>query len=223
MFSQQNGVFVVQLLTYSHIVFGTIALIASTLALLSKVAALSHRLHIVSGFAFVIAMTGIFATAVPLSIIHPNLFLRLIAIFSLYLALSGWRFARNRSGETKMVDYLLVWGMTIAGVAMIIFGGFLFANSSRMAVVISVFGIIGVLLSQIHRRSLGRAKASQRIVMHLTLMLGGTVAAWTALTVTQVTFDPPWVPWLAPTAIFLPIIVTMRRKEKRKLADDRRL
>ncbi len=68
-----------------------------------------------------------------------------------------------------------------------------------------------------------RARAGQRIVMHLTLMLGGTVAAWTALTVTQVTFDPPWVPWLAPTAIFLPLIVLLRRKEKRKLADDRSL
>ena len=212
----------VQLLTYSHIIFGTIALVASTLALVSKVSALSHRLHIVSGFAFVIAMTGIFATAVPLSVIHPNLFLRLIAIFSLYLALSGWRFARNRSGEASLVDYVLVWGMTIAGVSMIIFGGLLFARSSSMAIVLSVFGIIGVLLSQIHRRSLGRAKASQRIVMHLTLMLGGTVAAWTALTVTQVPFDPPWFPWLAPTAVFLPVIVTMRRNEKRKLADERR-
>ncbi len=116
--------------------------------------------------------------------------------------------------KTQLVDYVLVWVMTIAGLAMIIFGGLLFAKSSSMAIVLSVFGIIGFMLSQIHRRSLGRARAGQRIVMHLTLMLGGTVAAWTALTVTQVTFDPPWVPWLAPTAIFLPLIVLLRRKEK---------
>jgi hypothetical protein len=208
----------VQLLLISHVAFGSVALLSSTLSVLSVIAKMPHRVHVVAGIAFVISMIGISFTAIPLTLIHPNLFLRLIAIFSLYLALSGWRMAKNRTGVPNLADKVLVWGMTVTGVGMVGTGVWLITQSSSMGIVMIAFGAIAVALSQAHRRSLVPERRDHRILMHLTLMLAGTVAAWTALTVTQISYDPPWIPWLAPTMIFVPIIVAMRRMERRKIA-----
>ncbi len=78
----------VQGLTVLHIVCGSLALFSSTVAIVSKVISVPHRVHAWSGIAFVCSMIGITATAIPLSVIRTNIFLLLIAIFSLY-----WRSA----------------------------------------------------------------------------------------------------------------------------------
>ena len=50
-------------------------------------------------------MTVVFLTAVPLAIFRADVFLLLIAVFSFYLVLAGWRFAVNHSGQPQTVDW----------------------------------------------------------------------------------------------------------------------
>src|SRR5437868_6301786 len=77
-----------------------------------------HR-HRLCGRFFFYGMTGIFITAIPLSIIKSNLFLFLIAIFSYYLAFSGWRYAKNRSGLASRLDWSVCIVMLITSLIML--------------------------------------------------------------------------------------------------------
>src|SRR5215472_2317969 len=50
-------------------------------------------------------MVLIFSQPVPLSLIRPNTFLFLIAILSFYFALAGRRYATNRRGSPRPLDW----------------------------------------------------------------------------------------------------------------------
>ena len=91
--------YLTHLLLTLHILFGSLALIASVLAISNKKGKQAHRLF---GKIYFWGMVGVFITAVPLAIFKLNVFLLLIAIFSFYLAFAGMRFAVNKKGrDTK--------------------------------------------------------------------------------------------------------------------------
>ena len=69
-----------------HIGAGFTALIMAALA---AVTPKGGRRHIYAGRAFVSGMALVFLTALPMTLIKPNLFLLLIAIFSFYLTLAA--------------------------------------------------------------------------------------------------------------------------------------
>ena len=82
-----------------HIIFGFTSISAAVGAISTKKGGTVHRF---CGKVFVCGMTGIFITAIPLSLMKNDLFLFLIALLSYYLALSGWLFAKNRSGVASL-------------------------------------------------------------------------------------------------------------------------
>lgn len=77
-----------------HIAAGFIALLTAFVAL---VTAKGGVIHVRVGRVYAIGMAVIFLTAIPLAALGDDVFLLLIAFFSLYLVLAGWCFARNRS------------------------------------------------------------------------------------------------------------------------------
>ena len=95
---------------------------AGALALLTAVVALvtakGGRYHILAGRTYAIATTVIFLTALPLAVLGSSIFLLLIAVFSFYLVLAGWRFARNRRGRPHSVDWLAAGVMGVTGLGM---------------------------------------------------------------------------------------------------------
>ena len=52
----------------------------------------------------------------------------------------------------------------------------------------------------------GGIKGKERIAHHLGRMLGATIATLTAFIVTNFSFEPAFVLWLAPTALITPLI-----------------
>jgi hypothetical protein len=52
----------------------------------------------------------------------------------------------------------------------------------------------------------------ERIVRHLTNMMGGTIAVVTAVLVVNVDVEPVWIWWVLPTALITPIILWWSRK-----------
>jgi hypothetical protein len=196
-----------------HIASGTLGLIAALLSILNKAFNTSHRWHIYTGTAFVIAMTSICITAVAMSLIKLNVFLLLIGVFSFYLAFSGWRYAKNRNGTPTQLDWITVITMLLASAIMLFFGIYLFTTGSGLGVIIIAFGIIGGLLAFYDFRGLqkGGHTGKERIVQHLTMMVGGTIAALTAFIVVNIEMQPSFIPWLAPTVLLTPVIVMWRR------------
>jgi len=56
------------------------------------------------------------------------------------------------------------------------------------------------------------ASGKQRIVNHLGAMLGATIAALTAFSVTNIDLKPQIILWLGPTVLFVPVIVWWKYK-----------
>jgi hypothetical protein len=194
-----------------HICFGTLSLLCAAGALCATKGAWWHR-HF--GEFFFYGMTGVFVTAIPMSIIISSVFLFSIAIFSYYLAFTGWRYARNTSGVPAKIDWFASIMMLIVGIGMVIGGWYLYKSNPTHATILLVFGGIGALLSKgnlkIYLR--GGAQGKERIVQHFSSMIGATIAAVTAFVVTNFHFEPVIVLWLAPTVALVPVIFWWRKK-----------
>lgn len=208
---------IASILLLAHIAAGFTALGAGLVAAGSKILDRAHRWHVLTGRIFFVAMCVVFVTAVPLSILRSNPFLLLIAIFSFYLALSGWCFARNRTGKPRRIDWVRATAMLLCSLAMFVYGIQLLSTSSNGGMVMLVFGAIGTLLAFQDFRIIraGGVRGSARIARHLTMMLAATIATITAFLVVNISFHPALVLWLAPTAIIVPIIVLMSRRVSR--------
>lgn len=199
-----KGIFI--LLLIFHVTFGFTALTAAFGALLCKKGFHYHR---ICGRFFITAMTGIVITAVPMSIIVHSFFLYLIAIFSYYLAFSGWRFATNRSGIASKLDWLASFIMLATGLIMISFGLNHFDAGNYQKIVIMIFGFIGTISAIGDLKTFIQKKATglYRISKHLTAMLGATIAASTAFVVTNIHVEPRLLVWLGPTIVITPLII----------------
>ena len=198
----------------THIIGGFTALFMAAAAVLTKTFNFDHKWHIYSGRLYHWGMIVVFVTALPMTYLHPNLFLFLIAIFSYYSAFTGWRLAKNRKGTPTWIE----WGsgaiMAITAVGMVAYGGYLLAIGISDGVTILVFGVIGGLTARADLRMYraGGVKGKDRIIEHLGKMLGATIATLTAFVVTNFVFEPAFVLWLAPTALIVPIIVWWSRQ-----------
>lgn len=201
----------IEILLLIHIASGSIALFSSALAISTEK---GKKFHVLSGKSYFWAMVLIFLTAIPMSIINSNVFLFLIAIFSFYLAFSGMRFARNRSGVPTRVDLIAVNFMFLSGAGMWILAIIFFINNDSQFITLIVFGFLALSLGYGDFRTFKNetAKGKERIAKHLTNMMGGTIAVVTAVLVVNPPTDPEWVWWILPTFLITPLIFRWNKK-----------
>ena len=194
------------LLLTLHIAAGTTVLLAAAAALVTSKGA---QRHIYAGRTFVLGMLGVFLTAVPMTFIRPNLFLFLIAVFSFYLASTGWLRATNRTGIPTFADWIAASVMTWTALAMCVVGIAGLRRGNAMGIVLVAFGAIGGIfaLTDLYFLREKHYRGNFRIAAHLTRMLAGTIGAVTAFTVVNVRFEPEVIKWLAPTVVTMPLIV----------------
>ena len=196
-----------------HVTAGCLALVTAGAALVLKKGGQSHRW---AGRFYFVAMVIIFLTAVIMSLLTANTFLFLIALFSFYLAFSGWRFARNRSGEPHWIDWLAVIIMVSSGFLMWLLVVDHYPKWGSASLTLGVFGFIAIALglsdARSHRDRTATGKI--RIAKHLTSMLGGTIAVLTAVLVVNVSFTPVWLGWVLPTVLMVPVIIWWSKKVK---------
>lgn len=188
-----------------HIAAGSVALLTAALAVFTPK---GRKWHILSGRVYAVAMSLVFLTAVPLALLGADVFLLLIAFFSFYLVFAGWRFARNRRGRPGAVDWAATATMLTTGLGMGVYAGMLAGAGDSQWITMTVFAAIAVALGVAdglyHR--LRRATGGRRISRHLTNMLAGTIATITAVLVVNVSMEPVWIPWIAPTVVITPFI-----------------
>lgn len=194
-----------------HILCGSISLLSAIGAMYCTKGQPWHRFY---GKFFFSGMTGIFITSIPLSFMINSLFLFLIAIFSYYLAITGWRFARNHSGIPTLADWLISVLMLISAIIMLGLSYYHYGSNNYQHTVLLIFGLIGCLtsLSDLKIFYYRKATGAERIIKHMSGMLGATIAAVTAFAVTNFTLQPAIILWLGPTIIITPIIFWWQRK-----------
>lgn len=208
----ENTVFLA-LLTV-HVIAGFASLIAAIGAVTTQWLRTAHRWHVLAGQVFFRGMIVIFLTAVPLAWMIESLFLFLISLFSVYLAWSGYRYAKRRRGPVSWPDKAAAGLMMAAALGMIGFGAAMLFGSDLNGITLLVFGGLGLTLGWLdldaYRK--GEYTGKQRIASHLGMMLGATIAAVTAFVVTNFTLEPAFVLWIAPTLVIVPLISYWTRR-----------
>lgn len=193
-----------------HIAAGSVALLALLPAVvLSRGTGLrvgpGHRR---AGLTYVGGMAVALATAYPLAVLLPSPFLGAVALFTTYLVGSGWRWMRRGSHATAGLGRGLAVAMLIAGAGMVAVGMVQLRDGDGLGVALLVFAGIGGALAVEDLRGLRveRPERRDRVALHLGRMLGGAIATITAVLVVNVTTDPVWLAWIAPTVVISPII-----------------
>ncbi|MDG1201185.1 MAG: hypothetical protein P8M74_00870 [Candidatus Actinomarina sp.] len=206
-------------LLYLHILAGFISLaIAYVLLFIKK----GNKRHKKLGMIYVYGMTTIFVTAIPLSLLGEfNPFLFVIAIFSFYLAFSGYRQGRDRNGAREQIDKVLGVFITATSILFYSMAMSLYLIEDSMWITSVVFGSIalGMGINDFRRMKIDeRPDFYDRTNLHLNLMLAGTIATTTAFIVTLNPFSIDWLNWVAPTIVGTPIIIYFSRRELAKKA-----
>ena len=159
-------------LLYLHILAGFISLgIAYLLLFIKK----GNKRHKKLGMIYVYGMSTIFVTAIPLSLLGEfNPFLFVIAIFSFYLAFSGYRQGRDRNGAREQIDKVLGVFITATGILFYSMAVSLFLIKDSMWITSVLFGSIALVLGINDFRRLKiveRPNFYDRTNLHLNLSL----------------------------------------------------
>ena len=204
-------------LLYLHILAGFISLAIAYIILFIKK---GNKRHKKLGMIYVYGMTTIFVTAIPLSLLGEfNPFLFVIAIFSFYLAFSGYRQGRDRNGAREQIDKVLGVFITATSILFYSMAVSLYLIEDSMWITSVVFGSIalGMGINDFRRMKIDeRPDFYDRTNLHLNLMLAGTIATTTAFIVTLNPFSIDWLNWVAPTIVGTPIIIYFSRRELAK-------
>ncbi|QCR24134.1 hypothetical protein [Pontibacter sp. SGAir0037] len=207
-----------------HIAAGTAGLISGPVSMLNRKGGKQHRL---TGKVFFYAMMLVAATAIIMSILphHHSPFLLIIGVFSAYLVSTGYRVLYLKGLATGQKPKRLDWAISITMAvfaAYFIFSGLAgtmsssFGNSSNIVSI--VFGSIALLLVAKDVRKYTKAPADKSFWLydHITRMIAGNIAAYTAFLVVNNTVLPPVVAWLGPTVIGSAVISFFITKYKLK-------
>lgn len=199
------------ILLFSHIICGGMALITGLIAL-STVK--GGRVHRSAGKIFVIDMMIVSFSAFFISIAKHLDFLLAISIFSFYMNYTGYRVMKNRTGKFTWYDWIPVALSICTAIYMLI----------SYKIVLVVFGIIltSFLFRDVRLQAQGEEaiKASRRakVLTHISRMVGTYIATVTAFLVVNINFvRPGWILWLLPTALGTPFIFYWSRRWQIKL------
>jgi uncharacterized membrane protein len=197
-------------LRWIHISAGMLALVLAPLAMLTVKGGRAHRRW---GKIYFWSMLVVASTAVVLALWRPQIFLALLAVFSFYLAFSGYRaLSRKRPVRGERAD-AADWAaavVTFAASAALVVLGLVRPGPSweRLGIVPVVFGVLGMVLAGLDLARLARPSADPRAwwFAHMGGMLGSYIAAVSAFSVVNFAFLPTAVRWLWPTALGIPLI-----------------
>jgi uncharacterized membrane protein len=206
-----------------HIAAGFTSFLLAPVALATAKGGKQHKRW---GMVYLWAMGVVAATALPMALYRPVLFLALVAVFSFYAAFSGYRVlelkALARGGSAQPVDWIAAGVTFCSSAALAGLGGFRPAAVQHMGIVAIVFGIIGMRLAVGEMRKF-IWKPQEKMFWwytHLGNMIGSYIAAWTAfsvVTLPAIFGNHVWL-WLWPTAVGVPAIALTTAYYKRKFA-----
>ena len=198
-----------------HIICGCAGLFTGTINIARKK---GDKPHFLVGKIFFISMVINAIAGFVMSIMHENLFLLIIAVFSFYMVCSGQRILALKNllqnQKPKIIDYCLTIGMLLFGIGFIIYGIFMLINKNSFGSVLLIFGLISLFFVRTDFRFFkGFTKYKNYwLIVHLQRMIGGYIASVTAFIVTVDKFNLGIVGWLLPTVILVPLIVKWSRK-----------
>ncbi len=197
-------------LRWIHIAAGTLALVLAPLAMLTVKGGPAHRRW---GKIYFWSMAVVAVTAVLIALWRPKIFLALLAVFSFYMAFSGyrtlWRKRPTQGQGPKALDWTAALLTFAVSGAMVVLGLIRPSEAwQRLGIVPVVFGILGMILAGLDIGKFVRPPADRNAwwFAHMGGMLGSYIATVSAFSVVNFTFLPTAARWLWPTVIGTPLI-----------------
>ncbi|MCB0487478.1 MAG: hypothetical protein R2820_13685 [Cyclobacteriaceae bacterium] len=210
----------ITLLTYLHIIAGVISLIVAPIALAVAKGGYVHRL---TGKIFFWCMTTIFVSAIILSTLKSIPFLLMIAIFSYYSVIVGYRSVHQKAVDPKhRVKWYDWFAVTISGLfnlAFVTWGSLHIIEGNFLHYLAIGFGTGGLLVvwSQIRMFTRTYSDRRQWLYAHIGNMTGGFIASVTAFSTQVLTFLPDAFQWIWPSLVGVPIIFYWIKREREKV------
>jgi uncharacterized membrane protein len=196
-----------------HIVGGFIGLLTGFVNLVRKKGDKQHK---AIGKLFFLAMLTTGFSSLVISTIHPNHFLFIVGIFTLYLVGTGNRYIylkmHDNDAKPKPIDYMITYTMLFVGILFVGFGILNLIRSNSMGMALIVFGMIGLLLVKTDFTNYKGDSPIKNfwLTAHIQRMTAGFIAASTAFLVVNSKYFPEQIPsvvfWLLPTMLLSPLI-----------------
>jgi uncharacterized membrane protein len=210
------------LLTF-HILGGTVGLTCGLINIIRKKGDKTHKL-VGKGFLYGMLTAGFMSFA--LSIMHPNAFLFMVGILTIFLVGTGQRYLSLKelgNGQKPLIiDWALTIMMLLGGIAFVAIGINNVIKDNNFGIVFIAFGGLGlrnVYSDFNYYRGIIDVK-NYWLIQHIGRMSGGFIASVTAVLVVNskyFAFIPDILLWLLPTILIVPLIVYWSRKYTVKL------
>lgn len=221
-----NSEQIFKILLAVHIVSGSIGFIVAPIALIVKKGSENHRRW---GKVFFWCMTLVAFTALTMAPMHNNLFLTLVAVFSFYLAFSGYRAIYRKdfykTHTTAGIDWFFAIINSLFSLSLLIFG--VMKLPDAFGIISIVFGFIGCSLGLRDIISFIKPSPDKQkwFFNHMVGMIASYIAAMSAFSAVNLNFEwlPTSIQWLWPTIIGTPLLNMWARSYRRKFNKGRRI
>lgn len=198
-----------------HIVGGIVGLLLGSYIMIIKKGDNKHKQL---GKVFAIAMLVVGFSSFGLAIIHPNMFLFSVGVFTVYMTATSWRYLKLKripdGQKPAFIDWLLQIFMTLGSLWFLKLGTELLISKQYFGIVLLLFAWRGfVFVYQDYKTFRGIIKAKNYwLLFHLQRMVGAYIAAFTAFLVVNTADRLSFISWLLPSAIFVPFIIKWSRR-----------
>lgn len=211
----------VQYTLYFHAFCGASALLFGILAILTKK---GSKKHILSGQIYFYSMLLVAITGLIVATYRNTIFLQTIAFFAFYMAFTGKRVLKNKK---EIIVTKLDWIANIVSMgvgAYMLYLGITNLFRSGFVGAIPMLLVFGGLLFWMTLQDALKMKNKKWVkndwlYTHIGRMGGSFIATSTAFLLINISFEPRWVVWLAPTFIGTPLMIASIKKWKVKLVD----
>lgn len=194
-----------------HIIFGIIAIISAPIAIFYRHQRSTHRLF---GQIYAVSMYLSLTVAMVIAIQKTLVFLLLIGLFSLFLLISGHRYAITKS-RFSLFDKIFSISALFLAILSALFGLFWFTG--EFSILLLVFSGIWIYLCiNLMHTVFKTTQLKEWKPSHLSAMMASYISALTAVSVVNLTIFPQLISWLWPTVVMVPLIRLLIRSEKRK-------
>ena len=197
-----------------HIITGGLALAVGSIIIFAKKGDQKHRKLGKIYFSSLLT-SAIFSLF--MAVLHFNVFLFIVGIFTSYMLLSGTRYLKIKTiADIQLADWLLAGTITLFGIAFIVLGSFLLINADFFGTVLLVFGGICLLFAvQDFKNFRNKSKFKNSwMTTHIQRMTGSYIASATAFLVVNNTLLPDVISWLLPTVALTPLIFVWVKKHQ---------
>lgn len=200
------------IILYTHIIFGTIGLLAGVCVILLKKGDKRHR-FIGKIFSYTLGLSML--ASFPISFYKENVFLFCIGMWTLYMIITGHRSLQITDiKRVTLMDWSITLTMLVFGILLLANGFYQISFGLGLPIVSMVFGSLSLVFVWTDFRFFkGKLKAQNaHQLVHIQRMMGAFIASLTAFVVVNNTMVPGLIAWLLPTVIFIPLIAKWSRQ-----------